>query len=306
VRKHIVMRKVLIITYYFPPAGGSGVHRPAAWVRHLHAHGYEALILTPGAEWHSNAARESDSLLNHSTPRIWRTTPDEPLRWHRKLRKLCPVNPEGLARCLDFKGIWARSAISAGRDILSAEPVDVILATCPPYAIAMAGRTLAREFGIPWVLDLRSPWALANAIPWKGGAGYLLDRALEYIRNADVLYLPFWWSKRIGRIIRAPSKLYEYLGARKPILSILGPGDVYDVLEKAGSATFCKEPSEAELAEKMFALYQKRNIDSKHSIDDEYVRTFSWPALVKRMASVLDKAVAVGSANCQDVDLERA
>jgi glycosyltransferase involved in cell wall biosynthesis len=438
------MRRVLIISYYFPPVGGSGTHRPAALARHLPQYGWRPTVLTAGPEWHRDAAPESAALAGPGCD-VRRTRPDAWLRFAKRLRRLRTPNLTAFARLIDPAGLWARSALAAASRMLHAEPFDAVLTTAPPYALALAGCALARRSGLPWVLDLRSPWALALAAPWLGGAGYLLDRgapgracaraaavtwhdrgamqrarrswpglhrrlmrwvpngfepqevrvgadgadgkfrlahvgvfywnadrdsrgrrplplrlsyrpddvdmsaqsagfllravkrlldrkpdlrdvlrvdlvgrlhpsderlpaelglrdvvvlagplphaqAAEYVRRADVLYLPFWWSRRVGRVIRAPSKLFEYIGARKPILAVVGPGDARDVLERAGTALFC-EPSEEALAEALLRLYNQRGRPAP-AADDDYIRRFEWSALAGRMAEVLDQATA--------------
>jgi len=440
------MRRVLLITYYFPPAGGSGTHRPAALARHLRQYGWRPTILTAGMQWHSGSAHESAALAGPD-PDVRRTPPDGTPRLSRRLKRALPTNPTAFARILDPNGLWARSALRVGRRILAAEHFDAILTTSPPYSLALAGAALARRTGVPWVMDLRSPWALALSTPWIGGAGYLVDRAIqgrlceaasavtwhdrgawdsalrlwpmlrhrvmewipngydpdamhggagrndgrftiahvgvfywnsererarsavrtrvarllayspddvdlsaqsvgfllravrllldrrpelagrlridlvgqlhpsdaglpeqlglsgivelrgsvphaeavERVRRADALYLPFWWSRRVGRVIRAPSKLFEYIGARKPILGVVGAGDTRDVLETAGTGLLCAEPSEDELAENILTLYNQRAAHELHPNED-YIRGFEWPALVGRMAEVLDRA----------------
>lgn len=442
------MRRALIVTYDFPPAGGSGVHRPAAWARHLRSCGYEPVILTAGPEWHENAAPESETLAGSSTLEVWRTGPDRFLRRYRLLKRFCPINLNAIARALDPRGFWAWSALSTGEEILRSERINVILTTAPPYLLNLVGAALSRRFDLPWVMDLRSPWATALAAPWLGGVGYFLDRALQtrwcdaatrltmpdreaaerllrarpVLRSklarwvhggfepadlsdapvrrdgkfcivhmgvfywnrerdrsshtwrgkisrwlqyapddvdmsphsagpllrgvrrlqethpraadnlrvvlvgqlhrsdtgmidelglgdtvettgqlphaeamkrlgaADALYLPFWWSRKVGRVIRIPSKVYEYLGTRKPILAVVGPGDLRDILEKAGGCVFCESASEGAIAERLLALCERRDIAP--TADDAYVAEFEWSAAVGKMAAALDEAVA--------------
>lgn len=116
--------------------------------------------------------------------------------------------------------------------------------------------------------------------------------AVEYFNWADLLYLPFWWSEKVGRVIRAPSKLYEYIGTRKPILAVVGDGDVRDVLRKAGTGVFCTEPSEEKLAERLVSVYENRaGLSKQCRANDDYIDRFQWKNLTEELASVIDAAI---------------
>ena len=200
------MRRVLIVTYYFPPSGGSGVHRPAALARHLRQFGYEPLVLTAGHEWHDKAMAkvESDECPDC---RVFRTEADGALRACRLWRRLLGARLQGVARALEYRGLWARSAFREALRILNETEVDVILTTSPPYAVALAGCALRRKTGIPWVMDLRDPWALGMAYPWLGGVGYCLDRALMG-----------WATQRADAVVLNTPICHEYLRRWRPSL----------------------------------------------------------------------------------------
>ncbi len=152
--------------------------------------------------------------------------------------------------------------------------------------VDLVGRLDPSDAGLPEQLGLADIVELAGSLPH--------DQAAEHVRSADALYLPFWWSRRVGRVIRAPSKLFEYIGARRPVLAVVGAGDTRDVLERAGTALLCAEPSEGELAQNILHLYNQRGCPAVQPNED-YIRSFEWSALVGRMAEVLDQAAALGA-----------
>ena len=78
-----VTKKVLLITYYFPPSGGSGVQRPLKFVKYLREFGWEPVVLT---------ARNADYPAYDETfwqeipagVKIYRSSIIEPYRYYRK------------------------------------------------------------------------------------------------------------------------------------------------------------------------------------------------------------------------------
>ena len=62
----------------------------------------------------------------------------------------------------DAQILWNRQAAAAGRELLSREPHDVILATAPPFSSLLLGRSLAKSSGLPLVVDYRDEWDLSN------------------------------------------------------------------------------------------------------------------------------------------------
>lgn len=184
------MRKVLIITYYFPPAGGSGVHRAWAMARHLPEYGYEPLILTAGQEWRPPVVGISEP-ADPVDCRVVRTPPDGVLRSSRMLGRLFGARLADFAKVLDPRGLWWLSAARAGRDILRRERIHAVLTTSPPYGVSLAGAALSRQTGVPWVADFRDPWALTLVQPWLGGVGYFLDRGMQSLcmQRADAVIL---------------------------------------------------------------------------------------------------------------------
>jgi len=172
------MRKVLIISYYFPPVNGAGVHRPWAWARHLRQYGYEPIILTSGPQWHARpfARLEREEVRNC---RVARTPDDLPSRMYAFLRNSFASRFTEIARILEPRGLWAFSAVAMARRILSSERIDVILTTAPPYAVSLVALYLRAVTGLPWVMDLQDPWAFGISWPWLLWGGYVLDRTLQ-------------------------------------------------------------------------------------------------------------------------------
>lgn len=152
------VRRVLFLAYHFPPLGGAGVQRSAQFVRRLPAHGFEPIVVTAplseGQVW-----PPSDPSLAEGLPvdaRIRRLSgPLEP----KSRGPLAQLQARYLMKS-EFGHRWIRGCTDAGREVAPREPFDVILATMSPFSTAEAAAVLSQELGVPWVADLRDPWAL--------------------------------------------------------------------------------------------------------------------------------------------------
>ena len=146
------MARILFIAYYFPPLGGPGTQRSAKFVRDLTALGHEVVVLTgPGTS--TGRWDPPDATLGGDVP--------EGLRVHR-VEGPVPGERGRAGRWLDrpspFSRWWVAGATRVGRSLAGA--ADVICASMAPYETADAASAIAASAGIPWVADLRDPWAL--------------------------------------------------------------------------------------------------------------------------------------------------
>lgn len=173
------MKKVLIITYYWPPMGGGGVQRWLKMTKYFRENGWEPVIFTTeGAE----ISIHDESLLKEvpegieviKVP-IW-----EPFNVYKKLlgkKKNEKINPgflqesnsnsrlqklaiwvRGNMFIPDAKKYWIKPASKALNKYLKANPVDAIVSTGPPHTNHLIAQKALNGFSIPWVVDFRDPW----------------------------------------------------------------------------------------------------------------------------------------------------
>ena len=150
------MTTVLFVAYHFPPIGGAGVQRSAKFARYLPEHGYAPAVLTgPGPSTQDHWTPRDESLIAElpkglyvgrvSTPRPAPSAGSR-ARAERWLRIRPPV-----------ASWWVEGVAEAAHQ---APAADVVYASLSPYESAEAAHRISRERGIPWVADLRDPWAL--------------------------------------------------------------------------------------------------------------------------------------------------
>jgi len=159
-------RRVLIVSHFFPPHGGGGVHRVLAWTRHLPSFGWDVTVLAAGR---AGYWIHDDSLLA-------RVPPDTEVRrvdaltgvvlWRRALgggQREGGARRDDSLRALarfflfpDSYAAWQRPAIAAGLERVASGGIDCVLSTSPPETAHLVGERIAR--GLPWVADFRDPW----------------------------------------------------------------------------------------------------------------------------------------------------
>ncbi len=203
------MPRVLIISYYFPPAGGPGVQRVMSMVRYLPEYGWDPVVLTVKDGTFVN--RDEGSLDDvPSTVPVYRTRSYEPHGWYNRLRgkpvgEALPLGHVGsdepswvssLANVVranvfvpDARIGWIPSATRAAVRIAKSERIDAILTSSPPQSVQIVGRRAARRSGLPWVGDYRDPWTKIyyNAELRRARFIRRLDERLEQacVRSAD-------------------------------------------------------------------------------------------------------------------------
>ncbi len=179
------MRRFLYITPYFPPLARTGALRPLKFARHLPDHGWAPVVLCdlwPGASTDPGlmeAVPESSIVLRDYSRRARPAMPALERRWRKEqVRKDRPPRdaPAPTKRPLAERLLpgWIYNpelvplgehsprmpyAIRQGRQILEHFPCKAIVVNADPYAATLVGARLARESGLPLILDLRDPWA---------------------------------------------------------------------------------------------------------------------------------------------------
>ena len=174
------MKRVLIISYYWPPTGGSGVQRWVKFAKYLPSEGWQPVIYTP----ENPEQLATDASLEAEIPaeaEIIKTHIIEPYELYKKfLRKsghskeaveVNPVNAQnksflqkvamwvrGNLFLPDPRCMWIRPSVSYLKKYLKEHPVDLIVSTGPPQSMHIIGMKLALQTGLPWIADFRDPW----------------------------------------------------------------------------------------------------------------------------------------------------
>lgn len=186
------MKRVLIITYHFPPDAAMGAVRPAKFAKYLPEFGWEPVVYTL-KEQHYEAC-DSDRLEPAlKCLRVYRSDLiPGPLQIYSRLQQLAKrsrISSDSFAEVMDAKDHpkqeadgylkrlagsllrlpdgdqgWILNIALQGRRILRENRIDVFVTSGPPMSTHLGGFLLKKATGIRWVADFRDPWASA---PWE-------------------------------------------------------------------------------------------------------------------------------------------
>jgi glycosyltransferase involved in cell wall biosynthesis len=216
--------KVLLVTLYFPPAGGGGVQRPLKFASHLPAHGIEMHVLAP------------------DDPKWVHEDADLPLPTQAWVHRARYVGPRGRRLADELHGrsgidlavrrastigrrlllpdenvTWNATAIPKAIQIVRSEGIDVVLTTSPPASVHLIGAAVKRATGVKWVADLRDSIALhahrsaegigarAKQKARAGVAHLVARRADAIVTAAESITVETRGLSPVGRLVTIPN-----------------------------------------------------------------------------------------------------
>ncbi|HLG35252.1 MAG TPA: glycosyltransferase [Bacteroidia bacterium] len=205
-------KKVLIITYYWPPGGGSGVQRWLYFSKYLTDFAFEPYIITVDEK---NASYKFiDESLNEQVQgiKVFKTTTIEPLRFYSRLLSGNEHDaiPQGFAgekssgvfqrisRFIrgnffipDARRGWNYFAFRTAKQIIESENISFVITTGPPHSTHLIGLKLKKKYNLKWLADFRDPWTEVyyNKLLFRTWLAKFADAQLEkkVLRNADVV-----------------------------------------------------------------------------------------------------------------------
>ncbi len=203
-------KKILIVTYYFPPSGGAGVQRCLKFVKYLPEFGWQPVVLTVKD---ADYPAYDESLLSEVPENVpvYRTKIFEPYQLYRRLtgkkageamdiatlsrdssqqRKWSERLAEFIRSTLfipDARIGWKPYAVREGLEIIHKEKIDVILSSAPPYTCHLIGRALKLKTGLPWICDFRDSWVGWLSAAKRTGIPKWIELHQEHsvLRDAD-------------------------------------------------------------------------------------------------------------------------
>ncbi len=161
------MYKVLVIAYYFPPMGLSGVQRTLKFTKYMKNYNWEPTVLTSAA---TGYYAHDSSLLSEAKEagiKIVRTGGSDV---NTKLSKYGTVKmpPEFIRKNLsrisntffipDNKKSWSKKALEVARELLKKDEYNLLFVTAPPFSSISTAIQLKKEFNLPLVVDYRDLW----------------------------------------------------------------------------------------------------------------------------------------------------
>ena len=221
------MKRVLIITYYWPPSGGSGVQRWLKMSKYLPEYGWQPVIYTPeeGEYPILDASLEKDVAPEAE---IIRRPIVEPYTLYKKflgIKKSESVKvgfikenrkklgwKENFSRWIrgncfipDARCLWVKPSVNYLKSYLKVHPVDAIVSTGPPHSMHLIAMKLKEATGIHWIADFRDPWTEIDyygdlrLTRWADRKHHRLE--YEVLTKADKVVTIGWdCAKSLGRL----------------------------------------------------------------------------------------------------------
>lgn len=223
-------KKVLIITYYWPPSGGPGVQRVLKFVKYLPALGWTPIILTvKNGEYPA-----IDETLEAEVPDeciVYKTDIFEPTQLYRrftgmKSEEKIPVAvvsekssswKKRLASFIrlnffipDAKVGWMGPAVQKGMEIIKEHQPALIFSSSPPPTVHLIARKLAKRSKLKWIADLRDPWSKIHYYQNRSSLATAIDARLEKrtLQSASALTTV---STDFSNLIHAPTHKFEII-----------------------------------------------------------------------------------------------
>ena len=220
------MKRVLIITYYWPPNGGAGVYRWLKLSKLLPEHGWQPVIYTPE---NPEVVADDPGLLRdvRADIEVVKRPITEPFNLYKRFtgrstKEKVQVGflnekkqggwKEDFALWVrsnffipDARVWWVRPSVKFLKDYMRKHPVDAIITTGPPHSMHLIGLELKRTLGVKWIADFRDPWtdidfyAQLKLTKWADAKHKRLEG--EVLREADkVLTVSWHWADDLRKL----------------------------------------------------------------------------------------------------------
>ncbi|MFX0558013.1 glycosyltransferase family 4 protein [Maribacter sp. CXY002] len=171
------MRKVLVITYYWPPAGGPGVQRWLKFVKYLQDFNIEPIVYIPDNP-HYPLVDESFKADIPSNIKIYKHAIFEPYNLAsifsgKKTKRISSglINTKdqsflekvmlwirGNLFIPDARKYWIKPSVRFLNTIIEEETIDTIITSGPPHSLHLIGLQLQKKLNVKWIADFRDPW----------------------------------------------------------------------------------------------------------------------------------------------------
>lgn len=245
------MKRILLVTYGFPPVSRVQSQGAAKLARGLAELGWETHVLTVADPPtylldESLTATLPDTIVTHATYSLEPTRLLQGIRKAmRRRRRATPGDdrppsaatlaarsytslPQGAVRVLralffpEEKIGWAPFAVAEARRLHRQTPFDVVLSTGPPYTSHIIARRFARRAGVPWFAVLMDPivgcYAFPPPTPVHSWLFRRLERSVAHSAAGVAIATPQWRDEFLGRNPQARERAIPFPNSFDPAL----------------------------------------------------------------------------------------
>ena len=171
------MKRALIITYYWPPAGGPGVQRWLKFVKYFREFGIEPIVYAPENPNYPLVDENFSSEVS-SDIEIIKQPINEPYRFAKFFSKkktkqissgiISKKEISAMEKLMlyirgnffipDARVGWVKPSVAFLSKYIAENPVDIVITTGPPHSLHLIGMQLKQKLNVNWLADFRDPW----------------------------------------------------------------------------------------------------------------------------------------------------
>jgi glycosyltransferase involved in cell wall biosynthesis len=246
---------ILIITYYWPPSGGSGVQRWVFFAKYLKQLGHNPIVLTVDQKYASYNLIDNSLTNQVKDIETHKTYSFETLKLYSLFKsgnktKAIPQsyipNQSLFDKIASFIRLnffipdsrigWNYFAFKKAKKLIEKNNINCVITTGPPHSTHLIGKKITEKFKLKWIVDLRDPWAeifyLKNKFRLKYAKKLNLKFELDVLNSTDSIITTV--GDRYQNIIK------EKLSNSKKIHKIYNGYDksVYDKIKEIKPASF--------------------------------------------------------------------
>jgi glycosyltransferase involved in cell wall biosynthesis len=246
---------ILIITYYWPPSGGSGVQRWMFFAKYLKQLGHNPIVLTVDPKYASYNLIDNSLTNQVKDIETHKTYSFETLKLYSLFKsgnktKAIPQsyipNQSLFDKIASFIRLnffipdsrigWNYFAFKKAKKLIEKNNINCVITTGPPHSTHLIGKKITEKFKLKWIVDLRDPWAeifyLKDKFRLKYAKKLNLKFELDVLNSTDSIITTV--GDRYQNIIK------EKLSNSKKIHKIYNGYDksVYDKIKEIKPASF--------------------------------------------------------------------
>lgn len=225
------MKRLALLSTYFPPGNVAGVHRARLWSEHLPEFGWEPTIVTTDSRYYEERLDPALESLVPANVKVIYT-------------RALPLKPVRLVGDLGIRALWWH--YRALCDLASRREFDFLLVTVASHYGSLLGRLIHRRFGIPYGIDYQDPWVSdvprAERVFTKAWIAQKLPRILEPWAVRDACLITGVAAGYYAGVLRRNPRVAER--AVTAAMPIGGSQRDFEIVRAAPAQPFLYDPSD--------------------------------------------------------------
>ena len=225
---------ILIISYYWPPSGGSGVQRWMYFAKYLKKLKCKPIVLTVDPKFASYNLKDTSLISQIKDIETYKTFSLEVLRLYSIIKsgdssKSIPQsyipNKSIFDKFSSFIRLnffipdsrigWNYFAFKKAKEIIKNNKIDYVITTGPPHSSHLIGQKIYDKYKLKWIVDLRDPWSELFYLKSKFRFNFskTMNDRLEHkvLENADAIITTVGdrYHKILNSKISNPNKIHK-------------------------------------------------------------------------------------------------